>query len=34
LKEDFRDFIRVGSIKKIAKPILSYTLQSTESIAQ
>ncbi|PRP77512.1 hypothetical protein PROFUN_14265 [Planoprotostelium fungivorum] len=30
LDQQFTDFIRVGSIKKIAKPILDYTLQSGE----
>ncbi len=28
MKENFDKFIRVGSLKKIAKPILNYTLQS------
>jgi len=30
LKEKFCAFVRVGSLKKIAKPILNYTLQSSE----
>jgi hypothetical protein len=30
LKEGFTEFVRVGSLKKIAKPILNFTLQSVD----
>lgn len=32
LNEGFTEFVRVGSLKKIAKPLLNYTLQSVDGI--
>jgi hypothetical protein len=31
IQNDFRDFIRVGSLKRIAKPILPFTLHREKS---
>jgi hypothetical protein len=30
--QGFTEFVRVGSLKKIAKPILNYTLQSGDGM--